>query len=137
MESGDRIHLLEVISSTQPRRCRRLRAQTELISNPPLIALRKSQEFAERIYEKGSSSTVLPTDDIRFSLGSLEQSKRSSLNHAEGLFLEWALGLLGVPDQARDLVLNETTGLFYKLFALFQHRLTPPFAASIYLHRIA
>jgi hypothetical protein len=37
-ERGDSTHLLEVISSTLPRRCRRLRAQTGLIPKPPLIA---------------------------------------------------------------------------------------------------
>jgi hypothetical protein len=38
-EPGDSTHLLEVISPTLPRRCRRLRAQTGLIPKPPLIAL--------------------------------------------------------------------------------------------------
>jgi hypothetical protein len=38
-EPGNSTHLLEVISSTLPRRRRRLRAQTGLIPKPPLIAL--------------------------------------------------------------------------------------------------
>ena len=37
-EPGDSTYLLEVISSTLPRRCRRLRAQTGLIPKLPLRA---------------------------------------------------------------------------------------------------